>query len=121
MYSGQVLKNDYAIGFYVDKDLNKIYCIEKIKKKIVKIKIDMSFYINKSIVMKIYNDITIKEIKSCVLNYLKNQFPFLNENVTISILSNEYLQDDKKLIFYNFSNKPLKLFLQPFNIENNNF
>jgi hypothetical protein len=120
MYCNKILKDNDTINSYINpyinnvKYNNKIYCINTIKRKIISIKIDLSFYINKSIIIKVYNDITIKEIKSSIINYLKNYFPFLNEineNIMVSFINNN-LQDDTQILFDNLYNKPFKLFLQ---------
>lgn len=119
-YYGQILKNNYTIGQYINKNDIKIYCINKIARKIIKIKIDLSFYVNKSIVMEIYNDVTVKEIKLCVIDYLKIHFPFLNEIAIIFMVDNNYLCDNKKVHLYNLNNKTIKLFLlctTPFGID----
>lgn len=121
MYCNKILKDNDTINSYINpyikhvKDNIKIYCINTIKREIISIKIDLSFYINKSIIIKVYNDITIREIKSSIINYLKNYFPFLNENIMVYFINNN-LQDDTKIFFYDLSNdlsnKPFKLFLQ---------
>lgn len=115
--SGKILKNNEIIN--CNKN-NKIYCLEKINKKAIKIKIDLSLYIDKHIIMEVYNDITVLEIKLSIIDYLKNIYPFLDKNIKISMLNNIYLEDDKKIIFYNITNE-FKLILEPININKNNF
>lgn len=108
IYLDEITDNNKSIQYYNINEFSNIYLIKK-DPKLIKIYLDLSFYINKSIVLDVYDNITIKEIKEAVANYLNNKFSFYNFISADKIIlllddQNIKLDNDRTLYNYNISN-----------------
>lgn len=106
VYLNNILDDNSYLHNYNISNFSNIYVFEKC---FVSITIDLSLYINKKIVIKVLNNITVNELKITLTNYLLYLYPFLIINNIILFINDTELLNEHHLFYYDLSNN-IKLY-----------
>jgi hypothetical protein len=101
VYLNSILDNNDYLHNYDISDFSNIFVFEKM---FVNIKIDLSLYVNKKIVIKVLNNIYVYDLKKTLTDYLLYLYPFLIINNIILFINDTELLDEHFLFYYNLLN-----------------